>query len=438
MTAFTDYLTPETIGSIRAKMKGYAEAALLKISDWIPGDVGQQILEAVDQALWNASASASSLVRGYASLDTSTDPGDVDPYDPSNATRPAAPGYLSAKGLGDFGTRRIDETFATGTVTITNASGGAITFAPGRVTFTRDTNFAGQSYAPTYRNAADPAIYPDGTVTVSNGATQDIPVSAEEVGTESNAGAGHVSISTVLAVGVSATNASAILATNRESAALYRARCRRAAALTSPNGPADSYRYLATSARDDGTYGTSETGTPLGVTRVYVSTEAVDGEVTVYIAGDAGGAAVADALDIVTDLITTTPGVIAVPDAIGITVALATDTTIAITYTAKAKASSVTGASAGVYTQGAQGAAAPVFTAVEAAIAAYLASVDIGGLNQAAGAGVIPTKDLLGTIFGAWPTMNTVDVTTPAGATTAIALGHVAIAGVFTGTITLT
>lgn len=453
MTAFTDYLVPETLASIRAKMKGYMVAAGSAVTDWIIGAVSQQILEAVNQANWTEAGEVSALVRGYASLDTSTDPGDIDPYDPTIATLTPAPGFLSQKGEGDYGTPRIGQTFATGQVTLTNGYSGAVTFAVGALTFT--SSGPGN---PTYRNTNGGPIYsrpgggtiaanPDGSLTVPAGLDVFLPVQAEVIGTGSNASGGQLSLTTTLApTGVTATNANSILGSDREAADLYRDKCREAAALTSPNGPADSYRYLATTARDDGTYGKSTTGNPIGVTRVYVSEASSTGIVGVYLANASGGAAVGSTnRGIIDALIRTTPGVIAVPNTITITVSLATDTTIAVTYSVKGKASLVPGgATAGTYTTGG-GPPAPVaavFSAIAANLAAYLASVPIGGNDQSGGAGVIYTKDLetavVTTMIGNVSIgLYDPSVTTPATSTTAIALGHVGILGSVSGTLVL-
>lgn len=439
--SFLDHIVSDTLDGIVARVKTIASGAGLILDDFIEGDVGQQVLVVVNEALYTSALAQASIVRGYVDLDTSTDPGDVDPYDPTNEAMVPRRGSLSDKGAGDYGTERETDTFAAGTWTLVNASGGSVTFAPGALTLTRDTPFAGLGYNPTYRNSPAPSIYTntDGTVTVANGASLALPIAAETVGISSNATAGHITLTTTLApTGITGTNGASVLGSGREGAEAYRVRCRQEAALTSPNGPADSYRYLATSARTDGTYGLSTTGTPLGVTRVYVSQDSADGIVDVFIAGPAGGAAVTPALATITTLILTSPGVIAAPDAMTIDIDVADDVVVNVTYTVKVKATSVTGATAGVFTQGGQGAAAPVFTAIELAISTYLETADIGGFNQTAGAGTIATEDLRGVIFGAWPTANTVAVTVPAGSSTALALGQDAIAGTFNGTVTLT
>lgn len=427
-------------------MKGYAEAAQLKISDWIPGAVGQQILEAVDQALYNTAAGVSALVRGYASLDTSTDPGDEDPYDATNVTLPAAPGFLSGKGAGDFGVARLDATFATGTITITNASGSAQSFAPGSLTFTRDTPFLGQTYAPTYRNAPDVSIYtnPDGTATVANGNTIDIHIVAEEQGIGSNADAGTVSLVTVLATGATATNAAAILAASRESADPYRDRCRIARSLLSLQGPADAYRFIALGAMkdDDGnifffppgslttavgidSLGTFQQfpnarGTTLGINRVYVRRDSSTGLVVAYFAtasGDPGAQALTD--------LTALFDQVYWPDCTTRSFNRAVEVTVNLVGTIKAKSG------AGVTTSS-------IDAAATAAASAAFPTYDIGGFDQTAGAGTLYKQELESMVNGSDSHIYLVTLGTPAG-NTALAEGRVAkLGGPPTWTVVIT
>ena len=52
------------------------------------------ILPAMTSAANRAAAITSQLVRGRASLGTATDAGDIDPYDPTNASATPVPGFL--------------------------------------------------------------------------------------------------------------------------------------------------------------------------------------------------------------------------------------------------------------------------------------------------------------------------------------------------------
>jgi hypothetical protein len=421
----------ETAASIRAKVVGYAQSAGLLLTNMIAGGVGEQILETVVTTIAGVSAIQAKAIRGFASLDTSFDPGDVDPYDPDNAGLPPTPGFLSDFGSNVFGTDRIVDIEATGSVTFANTGVGAVNqnLTAFSVTFQRDTANTDGSY-PTYRNSAP--------IIAAVGITVTVPIIAESPGAANGAGPGHVTVLVTTLPGVTVTNPAAVVGFDRQGADDYKAACREAASLTSPNGPEDAIRYLAVTARDDGTFGNSTTGNSLGITRVYVSQASSNGIVNVYFAGPAGGAAISGSVAMANQIITKKPGFISVPDAITYTGLAATDVSVPLTYTVKAKVTSVPGGVAGTYTQGAQGVAAPVFAAIEASMSnVYFAGVDIGGFDQTAGAGTLYADEIRSQIAAVWPTTYHTTLSAP-GADVALAVGHVAVVGAFTGTVVLT
>lgn len=435
MTLFSEYFSAETLAATRARILGYAQAAGLRVTNFVKVSVPYQIVETMTNAANYSSALSSRLVRGYASLDTSTDPGDEDPYDSTNASANPARGMLSEKGAGDYGTERITDGFARGTITITNASGGAIDIAPEAVTFARDTVDPDTGLTPTYRNIADAAVYtnPDGTVTIANGATLDVTIEAEEKGAGSNAGASHVALSTNLGTGVTATNAASIVATVRESAEAYRAKCRSAASILSLGGPQDAYRYIALSAKKaddgsvffippwgDGTTGIGvdsdgafavipdATGTAIGINRVYVSQSSATGTVAVYFAsadGDPGATALTD--------LTALFDAVYWPECTTRSFHRATNVTVTIAGTVKAKA-------------GAGVSAASVATAIDEAITAAFPGYDIGGFDRTAGAGTLYKQEVESLVNGAATSIYKVTLSSPSG-DTALALGQVAV-----------
>lgn len=441
MSAPEDYYQAEAETTTRARIFGYAKAAGLRVTNFVLGSVPHQFVEIGTSIANKATALAALLVRGHASLDTATDPGDFDPYDATNALQPPARGHLSRKGEGDFGTPRLGDTFATGRMPIVNASGSALYIAPEQVTFTRDTANTATGLAPTYRNAPDPTIYtnPDGTVTIPNGAGVGgvspvyLPVIAEEQGTASNAGANHVTLTTSLGTGVTATNDTAIAATAREDADAYRARCRTAAAILSPNGPDDAYRYIALAARKnsdtgaiffippwgDGTTGIgidsdgnrvaipNATGDSLGVNRVYVDEDGTTGNVGVYFA-DAGGAPDGG---VITDL-TALLNAYVRPQCNTVLYYAATEVAVVVDGTVKAKA-------------GAGVTAAVVAAAIGDALTAASVTWDIGGYDQTAGAGTLYSEEIDATVNGSHPKIYKVTLSSPSN--TALAKGHVAV-----------
>lgn len=423
MSLFEDLIANETLVSVRARIVEQAKAADLKITNWLVGAVGQQTLEAFTQVTHQTSLNISAAIRGYGSLDTSTDPGDEDPYDSTNADLEPEAGFLSDHGASNYGTPRGEATFASGFVTFVNGGTIARTFAPESLTFTW-TDESPPSPPPTYRNAPDPAIYtnPDGTVTVAALATLVIPISAEEIGTRSNAPSSALSLTTTLS-GCTATNAAPIAGTDRESAADYRARCRQAAARLSLGGPSAAYEYLAKT-NLDGTVLLNASGNPVNISRVQVSQESDTGIVDVFYASPAGAATSEDVTAANTNI---ELEAFATPDTITFTGAAAVEVPIAVAGTAKVKAA------AGVADPEAAAKAAIVAELVEA-FAAY----PVGGEDQVDGAGVIYTRDIQADAAQAYPGLYALLVTTPAGASTALAKGEVATLNTTVGDWTVT
>ena len=435
--------TAETVVSVRSKIIGYAQSAGGALSNWIAGGVGFQILNTVSMTVQEFTSIAAKATRAFASLDTATDPGDLDPYDPLNQTYAAAPGGLSDVGSNFYGTERIDATEATGTITFANTGTGAVNqnLPAFSVTFQR-SNANSDGTFPLYRNSA--AIVCNVGVTLTN-----VPIVAESPGSASNATSGQVTILVTTLPGVTVTNSGPVLGLDRQPADAYRVACRQAAALTSPNGPADAYRYLATTGRDDGTYGNSTTGNSLGITKVYVSQDSTTGIVQVFYAGFAGGSAISGSVAMANKILTSTPGVISVPDAITFSGAAATDDSYNITYSLKIPASAVPGATAGTYAYpGAAGTAqATVFAAIDTAYEDLFGSatlMPIGGKDQTAGSGFVYTEDLRGVLYqiqlnaGVNLPAYAVTVTVPSGASTVVNVGHNPKYGTPTGTLTFT
>lgn len=482
-----DFFTPESITSIRAKFVAFAQSVNLFLTNWLPGATGQQTIEATNQSEAASAVQVSALVRGYASLDSSTDPGDPDPYNPGNASLAPAAGMLSAKGAGDYGTPRDPGGFAGGSVTLYNNYIASVTFVPSAVTFGRSTPFSGLSYAPTYRGtSATP-------VTVPAGSFLAFGIAAEAPGTTSNVPAsgtapvsGNVpTASTVLAptvtlapTGISIVNGP-ITGTDREAADAYRARCRESTGPISPNGPASTYQYLVTSANTDGTYGVfsstvgvstgnaTATSLPIGATGVYVSQASATGTVQIFARYPSGPLSMSDVTTL-KGLLLTSPGTICAPQGMTILVGVQSGpsaglggitTTVNVTWTATMYASAVPGGAApGVYTNPGSPPATvqAIFDLIHTpyndpkppgVLAVALANTPIGGKNQTAGSGWVYGPDLgvaiantAAPIPGSTATTGLgifdVIVTVP-GAQQSVPLGGVTVLGAVSGTLTL-
>ena len=450
----------ETVDSIRSKYIGYLQAAGSTFSNWIAGGIGQQMIEASSNVVQEFTQIAAKAVRGFASLDTSTDPGDYDPYDPTNQTLPFTPGLLSDLGSNVYGTERVLQGAAVGPLTFNNSGTGAVNQNLPAFSVSAQRNYANADGTyPLYRNSA--------AIVCNAGQTVTVPIVAESPGSAYGATATSIDSLINSLPGVTVSNPDQLVGTDLQSANDYRAACREAASLTSPNGPSDSYEYLAKTGRDDGTWGNSTTGNPLGITRVYVSQDSSTGIVAVYYAGASGGSGLTGAIPNASGpfqpgvttyvqaanyLITQTPGVIAVPDAMTFTGQAATDDTYNITYSLKLPASSVPGAVPGTYTyttgdtasSPASAAALKVFQAIDTSYANFMAGKDIGGDDQTAGTGVIYTEDLRGVLYliqlnvGQNLPTRAATVTVPSGSTTTVNVGHDAVYGTGTGTLYFT
>jgi hypothetical protein len=289
---FLDVIVPDTIASVRAKLRGFMVGAGLKVTNWRTGDPVQQMFEAEVAAHTVSSQIVAQAIRGNASLDTSTDPGDPDPYDDLNETLEPATGFLSTLGINTYGVTRTGQTFATGSVLFVNAGAVARTLSPNSLVFTWTEN-SPPSPPPTYQNLADSAVYtePGGTITVEAGGSLEIPVRCDISGALGSCPSSSLSLTTTL-LDCTATNIEPVSGNDRQEAEQYRDMCRIAPSRLSFGGPEDAYKFFATR-NLDGTPLVNSLGSAVGITRVWVSKESSTGVTTVYYAS-ASGAPIAE------------------------------------------------------------------------------------------------------------------------------------------------
>jgi hypothetical protein len=407
---FDDAIAGISISQVRTTVLGYLQAVNLKVTNWRIISVGRQTFEGFVASSQGYVSSQSVIVRGFASLETSTDPGDVDAFDPNNQNLPPAKGFLSAMGANTFGTIREEASFATGFAPFVNAGPGARVLAPGGIIWTW-TEGTPPDPPPTYINTNDPAIYVGGTVTVPAGTSINLPVRCQVIGAIGSAPANSLSLTTTL-VGCTSTNANAIIGNDREDAETFRTRCRQAPARLSLGGPSDAYAYLATK-KLDGTVLLNDgvPPVPTSITRVQVTEDSSTGIVNAYYASGSGPA-IPD--DITAAVRNTKFNAFAVPDAITFTGFAAISTVIHVVGTAKIKAK------IGVTAQA-------VADGLVAALIANGKTTPVGGVDQVVGAGVVYTRDLEAFARSGYPGVYDVIITTPAGLSTAIAVGHVPV-----------
>jgi phage-related baseplate assembly protein len=272
-------------------------------------------------------------------------------------------------------------------LTVTNASGSGIgPFAPG------DFHALNTATGKTYSNLT--------TFSVPNGSSLDVSIQADEVGSASSAGPGQIDDLVTPVIGVSVTNAVALVGTDDEDDDALADRDRLAFDALSPDGAAKAYLFVA------------RTTPGSDVTRVNLSDPTPQGAITVYLASASGpSATVALVNTAIQETVVPTGG----PTA---TVVAATPVTIDVvsTVTILASANLTTGE-----TQ----------AAVLSALTAYFAEIPIGGY-----AGKVYTSDLSGIIRGAHPKIVKVVLTSPAADAT-LAAGEVAVLGATTTTVVI-
>ena len=246
MASLASMLVQETKAAIYARGIAVAQALGLTTTSWAAGDPTRslywflsEILEALEVNV------AGFLASGF--LDY------------------ASGAWLTLLAEQVFGVERTAATYATTTVTLTNAGGGYYEIAAGDVTV---------------QNSATGATYTctsGGTLTA--GGTLSIDVTADEAGSASNASAGDIDTLVTSMLGVTVTNATAAIGVDEEEDADLRTRCRARLGMLSPNGPRDAYDYVV---RTPDLTGSSE------ITRSRTVADSATGEVVVYVASETG------------------------------------------------------------------------------------------------------------------------------------------------------
>lgn len=179
----------------------------------------------------------------------------------------ASGAWLRIKAKYDYNVIPEAASFATGTVTLTNAGGGIYSGGPG------DLIVRNAVTGKAYRNVAGFDLASHGTVSVT--------IIALESGAASNANANAISeYVTEPYAGVTVANATALIARDAESAAEIKARCSEKLGSLSPFGPWDAYSYAARIAK-------LSTGESAGVTRTGVTRDGY-GHVYLYVASASG------------------------------------------------------------------------------------------------------------------------------------------------------
>jgi hypothetical protein len=281
-------------------------------------------------------------------------------------------GWLTLLAYSVYGVTRIPSTFASGTVTLFNGGGGVYNVAAGA--FRCTSSVTGKAYT----NVSGFILNP--------GSTLDVPVTAVELGADSNAAPGTVTLFTTTPLaGVTCTNAAAIVGSDAETDPVLRQRCKDKLGTVSGLGPRGAYSYAVRSAvRAD--------GSAVDVNRLSISPSSSTGIVTIYCASPAGAPLATDL-----DFVRASVELYARPDSVTATVIGANPLPVSKTLTVWAVAQ--TGVSATDLT-----------TLVQAALLAMITTYPIGGIAKTPDPqGYLFSTRIEGAVIGAHASIFAVD-----------------------------
>lgn len=370
MASIDELTTPLTADEVREAIYSALARVGVSTAGWKPGGVVRAIVTAVAVVFAAFTELTAAVTRsGFLEL--------------------AEGEWLTVLAANGYGVARIEATFATGEVTLTNSGGGVYSLDPGDLIVTNPTT--GKSY----RNTAAISLGALSTATAA--------IEAIEQGATSTSAAGAITQLETALLGVTCSNALAVVGADAESDSALRARCYEKMSALSPNGSADAYAYFAKSAvRAD--------GTAIGVTRCSVTRNSTIGAVTVTVATPTGPLAAED-LTVVDETIQTQAVPCAVECVVQNGVEVEIDVTCEVWYYAAGGLSNST-----------------IQSAVTAALVAYVSERPIGGDVIPPSTGYV-FADALRTVIGAaHPAIFHVALTSPA-ADVAIADDEVPVLG---------
>lgn len=340
--SFVELTTKATVAQMKATLYGYLEASGVSTTAWQPLSPTRVLSDAFARM-------ATGIQNGQVSANR-------------GGFRDLASGdWLKTTSKQMYDVDAIESTFATGEWVGSNSGGGDYTFQPGEFTIQNTVT------QKTYFNTAV-AHFGPGAVGVI------VPIQAFEIGAASNATPGQITKLVTTALGVTGTNLAPVVGQDAEADDALQARDLESLGALSPNGPADAYRYVATTPSLNG--GAS-------VNRVKVLPPPGDGTITVIIASALGVVPGADVAKVQAGI-----DQHATPEIATVTVASASAAPQVIATT--------------VYVPAALNVlAVDVTTAVKNAIVAYINGLPIGGIELVPGAGKILWRAVIGAIEGA-------------------------------------
>jgi len=333
-----DLTTPLTKDEVEDAIYSAIESRGVATAGWKPGAVVRTFIAGTSIVL-AAFSELTALIARSGFLSTAT--GD----------------WLELLALEVYGVTKNKGSFATGNVTLTNSGGGVFAVAIGDLTVSN--SLTGKAYKNTaaFNLAAGSLI---STVAIQ------VPVSAIEIGSDSTSIAAAIDTINTSMIGVTVTNALAIVGQDPESDPALRARASASIASLSSNGPKGAY--------ESATFGAVTTGgTPAGVTRIATIPDGL-GNIQVLVATASG------VLSGVSGDASTPLGAVelaiaqqAEPIAINASVAAPSILSVGIIYEAFVKPGSKT--------------PAQIESDINTALASYIGAVTIGGNRLTSGGG---------------------------------------------------
>lgn len=258
-------LTVVTSAELQAQMLAAMTAANLPTSAWQKNGLWQNLTVWFAAMLQLVFAVLNDIARGTF-LDTATDQALID------------------LGENTYATKYRSKTFATGTITLLNNSGGQIDEPAGALSSAQTADSA-----ITYKNSAN-------IVGWLNGTTLPIDFVCDVAGTVGNIIADNSApfqlelVTTI--IGVSIVEHSAFVGQDNQDQEEYRKLCRKRASSLSPRGGDGAYEWTATNLYTDGTRIDPEipepTKTALNINRVRVEGSNTNGTVAVSLAAPSG------------------------------------------------------------------------------------------------------------------------------------------------------
>jgi len=246
MASLASLLLTETKAAIYARGLGVATALGLNVTSWSPGDPTRSLYHFVSEILEALEIN----VAGYMS---------------SGFLDYAQGVWLTLLAEQVYNVTRVEATYASTSVTLTNSGGGVYVIAPGDVVVRN--SFSGKTYTNTT----------GGTLAGLSALTLDF--TADEAGAGSTSSATEIDELVTAYLGVTCSNATAAVGLDEEDDASLRDRCRAKLGTLSATGPRDAYDFVVRS---------SELTGVTNITKSRTVADSTTGDVTVYVAGASG------------------------------------------------------------------------------------------------------------------------------------------------------